>query len=213
MDGFCRGFCTAALILAAAAFAAVGTAWAAEPPSVIVVVDHSRSMWGPIEGSKQGKYLLVREALRAGMRKMGSQTRVGLASFGHRRLDCGDVEVVRPPEPVDIERLMTPLDQLTPRGTGPLTLALREAAKALPKEAGSRTLILIHDDADNCQVDLCTAAAELKAAGITAHAIGLGAKAADMAKMACLPQATGGRYFNAVNAEQVASSCRGSAAP
>ena len=162
-------------------------------------------MWGPIEGVRQTKLVLAREALRRGLGKMAPQARVGLALFGHRRGDCSDVEVVRPPEPLDVPNLMSPLEQFNPRGRGPLTLALREAAKSLPRDAGPRTLLLIHDDADNCQPDLCAAAAELKTAGITAHVVGLNVKTEDMAKMVCLPQTTGGRHFNAQNAEQVAA--------
>lgn len=180
-------------------------ALAAEPGSLIVIVDGSGSMWGPIEGVRQTKLVLAREALRRGLGKMAPQARVGLALFGHRRGDCSDVEVVRPPEPLDVPNLMGPLEQFNPRGRGPLTLALREAAKSLPRDAGPRTLLLIHDDADNCQPDLCAAAAELKTAGITAHVVGLNVKTEDMAKMVCLPQTTGGRHFNAQNAEQVAA--------
>lgn len=180
-------------------------ALAAEPGSLIVIVDGSGSMWGPIEGVRQTKLVLAREALRRGLGKMAPQARVGLALFGHRRGDCSDVEVVRTPEPLDVPNLMSPLEQFNPRGRGPLTLALREAAKSLPRDAGPRTLLLIHDDADNCQPDLCAAAAELKTAGITAHVVGLNVKTEDMAKMVCLPQTTGGRHFNAQNAEQVAT--------
>jgi Ca-activated chloride channel family protein len=82
---------------------------------------------------------------------------------------------------------------------------LREAAKSLPRDAGPRTLLLIHDDADNCQPDLCAAAADLRAEGFTAHVVGLNVKTEDMAKMVCLPQATGGRHFNAQSAEQIAA--------
>lgn len=180
-------------------------ALAAEPGSLMVIVDGSGSMWGPIEGVRQTKLVLAREALRRGLGKMSPQARVGLTLFGHRRGDCSDVEVVRTPELLDVPNLMGPLEQFNPRGRGPITLALREAAKSLPRDAGPRTLLLIHDDADNCQPDLCAAAAELKAADITAHVVGLNVKTEDMAKMVCLPQATGGRHFNAQNAEQIAA--------
>jgi len=123
-------------------------------------------------------------------------------SFGHRRGDCGDVEVIRRAEPIDMDRLMVALERLNPKGRGPLTLALREAAKTLPSDASRRTLVLIHDDADNCQSDLCTLAGELRGAGIRAHVISLAPKAEDVAKMTCLPEATGGRLFLAQNAEQ-----------
>jgi len=196
----------AAIALALIALSTSHTpALAAEPGSLVVIVDGSGSMWGPIEGVRQTKLVLAREALRRGLGKMAPQARVGLALFGHRRGDCSDVEVVRAPEPLDVPNLMGPLEQFNPRGRGPITLALREAAKSLPRDAGPRTLLLIHDDADNCQPDLCAAAAELRAAGITAHVVGLSVKTEDMAKMVCLPQTTGGRHFNAQNAEQVAA--------
>ena len=52
--------------------------------------------------------------------KVGPQTRGrAFTSFGHRRGDCADVEVIRPPEPVDVPRLMEPLEKLNPRGGGP----------------------------------------------------------------------------------------------
>jgi Ca-activated chloride channel family protein len=192
----------AALILAAVP-AGHGRARAAEG-ALVVIFDGSGSMWGAVGNSRQTKVVMAREALRRGLGKLAPDARVGLVLFGHRRGACTDPEVVQPPEPLDVSKLMAPLDQLDPRGRGPITLAVREAAKSLPADAKPRTLLLIHDDADNCQPDLCTAAAELQAAGITAHVVGLGVKTEDMAKMTCLSQATGGRHFNAQTGEQVA---------
>jgi len=178
---------------------------AAEPASLIVVVDGSGSMAGLLEGGgRQTKISLVREALRPALAKIGHQTRVGLAAFGHRRGSCTDVELIRIPEPVDVEPMMALLSQIQPRGRGPLSLALREAAKRLPQDSGPRSLLLIHDGADNCQQDLCAAAAELAAARITAHVVSVGVGADDIAKTACLPQATGGQHLKAQNAEQLA---------
>jgi len=176
----------------------------AETGALLVIVDGSGSIWAPIEGARQTKLVLAREALRRGLGKFAAQARVGLAVFGHRRGDCSDVEVVRQPEPLDVGKVIAPLEQFSPRGRGPVTLAVREAAKSLPRDASPRTLLLIHDDADNCQPDLCAAAAELREAKVTAHVVGLAVKTEDMAKMACLPLTTGGRHFNAQNAEQVA---------
>ena len=176
---------------------------AAMTPALMIVFDGSGSMWGPIEGTRQSKLVVARESMRRALTRIAPQTRVGLTSFGNRRGDCSDVEVVRRAEPIDMERIMLPLERLNPRGRGPLTLALREAAKALPGDGSRRTLVLIHDDADNCQTDLCPLATELRAAGVRAHVISLGPKPEDLAKMTCLPETTGGRLFYAQNAEQV----------
>ena len=194
------------LALAAGLGLMVGLARAGDPASLpatlIVIFDGSGSMWGSIEGAKTSKLVLAREAVRRGLGKINPLTRVGAASFGHRRGDCGDVEVLRAPEPLDVQRILEPLEKLNPRGRGPLTLALREAAKSLPA-SGKKSLVLIHDDADNCQQDLCTVAGELRAANITVHVVGLALKAEDTAKMACLPQLTGGRLFAASTAADV----------
>jgi Ca-activated chloride channel family protein len=195
--------CGPALVLAAA-LGAFGPAAAQgnEPASVIVVFDGSGSMWGNIEGTRASKLVLARDALRRALGRIDPQTRVGLSSFGHRRGDCVDVEVLRQPEPVDVPRIMEHLERLNPRGRGPLTLALREAAKSLPA-SGRRTLVLVNDEADNCQQNVCAIAQELRAARITTHVVGLGLRPDDAAKMACLPQMTGGRLVNALNSEQV----------
>jgi Ca-activated chloride channel family protein len=189
----------AALLGAFGATAARGN----EPASVVIVFDGSSSMWGIIDGARGSKLAVARDAVRRALGKVGAQTRVGLASFGHRRGDCADVEVMRQPEPVDAARLMEPLDKLNPRGRGPLTLALREAAKSLPPAPGKRSLVLIHDDADNCQQNVCVGAQELRAAGVTVHVIGLALKPDDLVKMACLPQMTGGRLFHSQTVEQI----------
>ncbi len=176
-----------------------------EPASVVIVFDGSSSMWGNVDGARASKLVVARDAVRRALGKIGSQTRVGLASFGHRRGDCADVETIRPPEPVDVARLLEPLEKLNPRGRGPLVLAIREAAKSLPPAPGKRSLVLIHDDADNCQQNVCVGAQELRAAGVTVHVVGLALKPDDLARTACLPQLTGGRLFHAQNAEQIAA--------
>jgi len=197
MEGFSHGRWRVLASAALAIAVAVTAVHAADPAAVTIVFDGSGSMWGNIDATKGSKLVLARDAVRRGLAKIGPQTRVGLASFSQRRGDCTDVEVMRPPEPLDVQRIMEPLEKLNPRGRGPITLAVREAAKSLGAGSGRRSVILIHDDADNCQLNICAVADELKAAGIAAHVVGLGLKAEDAAKMACLPQITGGRIFNA----------------
>jgi Ca-activated chloride channel family protein len=193
-----------ALALAALLAAPLATpAHAQEPAALTIILDGSGSMWNNIEGARGAKIVLAREAVRRGLAKLAPQTRVGLAAFGHRRGDCADVELIRPPEPLDLPRLGEQIERVSPRGRGPLTMALREAARPLAALPGKRSLVLIHDEADNCLPNLCAIAQELRAARITAHVVGLGLRADDMTKMACLPQLTGGRLINTLNPEQI----------
>jgi Ca-activated chloride channel homolog len=189
-----------------AAFALPAAVRAQEPASVIVIFDGSGSMAGNIEGVRGSKVALGREAVRRALGKVGPQTRVGLVAFGHRRGDCGDVELLRPLEPLDVPRIADTLDKMNPRGRGPLTAALLEAAKPLAAVSGKRSVVLIHDDADNCQQNVCAAAEVLRRSGLVAHVVGLGLKPEDATRMACLPQITGGRLFNARSAEQIGTS-------
>ena len=69
------------------------------PPTAMIVVDGSGSMWGNLGTDKRPKLEMVREALRALLPSLRPDARVGLASFGHRRRgNCGDAEVIVPPE-------------------------------------------------------------------------------------------------------------------
>jgi Ca-activated chloride channel family protein len=191
-------------MLVAMLAAATPAAEAQEPASVMIVFDGSGSMGAPLEGTRLIKHMVAKDAFRRALPKMAPATLVGLAAFGHRRGDCGDVEVIRQPEPLDAQRTMDVLDRVYPRGRGPLTAGLREAARSLPP-AGRRTLLLVHDEADNCQQNVCALAEELRRAGIVAHVVGLAWKPDDVARMACLPQLTGGRTYNTRTPEQVAA--------
>jgi Ca-activated chloride channel family protein len=198
-----RGLVPLSLALALLVIADGGAeAQSADPASVMIVFDGSGSMWGPIEGTRQSKLVVARDGVRRALGKLAPQTRVGLVHFGHRRGDCGDVEVVRRAEGLDIDRTMLALERLNPRGRGPVTQALREAAKALPNDGSRRSLVLIHDDADNCPADLCALASDLRAQQVRAHVISLAPKPEDLARMTCLPEITGGRLFYAQSAEQ-----------
>jgi Ca-activated chloride channel family protein len=179
---------------------------AQESGAAMIVVDGSGSMAGLIEPSaRQSKIALVRDALRTALVQVGPQTRIGLAGFGHRHGGCNDVEIIRPPEPANAERTAALFGRIKPKGKGALVLAVREAARQLPDAAQPRSVVLIHDGADNCQQDVCAAASELGAAGVAVHVVSLGLPAEELAKMACLPQATGGVHFKADSGEQAAA--------
>lgn len=176
---------------------------ASEGPASIIVFDGSGSMAAPLAQTRLPKVGVAREALAGVLPKVPQGLRLGLVAFGHRRGDCGDVELLRAPASIDAEGMTPQLERLSPRGRGPIALALRTAARALPQDASPRSLILIHDDADNCALDTCAAAIELARAKITVHVVSLNLKPDDRPKMACLPQTTGGRFYNATSTEEV----------
>ncbi len=191
--------CLAALVAWAAALAfSLPPAVAAEPATVVVIFDGSGSMWGRLDGQRESKLVMVREAVGQGLAKLPPANRVGLMSFGHRRGgDCQDTETILEPAPLDIERVMTPLERLNPRGRGPLTKALGEASALLGPRSAPARIVLIHDGLDNCQQDPCSVLPSLKAAhpGARVDVISVGMPADEARTMACLTQATGGKQY------------------
>ena len=202
------GATVAVLVAVLAAGLPATRAWAADPASVMLVIDGTGSMKGLVDPKARppkAKLNAVQDGLKAALSAINPQTKVGLATFGHRRGSCTDTEIMRTPQPVDAGAIMAPLLQLRPTFKGPLTFSLREAAKQLPNDGAPRSLVVIHDGPDDCRQDVCAAAAELASAGIAAHVVSLGVSPADTAKIACIWQATGGRHFRAETAEQVES--------
>ncbi len=197
----------AGLVCAAASALAPAHAQDQTPATAIIVFDGSGSMWGKLDGDRQAKLATARDGVRRALAGLPASTRVGLAAFGHRRGgDCSDVQQIAAPEPVgDSDRIMAPLEKLSPRGRGPIAQALRETAKALSGVGGSRSIVLIHDDPDNCQQDPCAAAAEIAKAepGLTIHVVSIGLKKDDAERMSCVASATGGLAFDAQTAGDV----------
>ena len=190
---------TAAILLASPA-AAEATV------RVQIVFDGSGSMWGKIPGSSDAKFTLAREALRQALPALDRTTEVGLVLFGHRRRgDCSDVEQALGLQPLDPQQVLAPLESLNPKGRGPLTLAMVAAADVLPG-GGKESLVLIHDDYDNCQNDPCQLAGELHRVrpALVIHVVSIGTKPEEAERMACVPRITGGQHIVAQEAAAVA---------
>jgi Ca-activated chloride channel family protein len=192
---------TAALIMLACA---AGGAAAADAANIVILFDGSGSMWGKIGGERQPKHVMARDAIRRAMSRLPATTQVGLISFGHRRSgDCSDVETLIPLEPLDPSRITGTLERLNPKGRGPISLALREAARELGSAPGR--LVLIHDDADNCQQDPCATAAEIKRGypNLSIEVVSIGLKPEDAERTVCLARTTGGVHYQVNSASEL----------
>lgn len=188
--------------------------WLGGPPAsadtaapVLIIVDGSGSMWGKMERDETAKLYGTRDLLRERLLAAPTSSRIGLASFGQRRKgDCSDVEILTPVEAGGAERAVAALDALNPKGKGPVTAAIREGVKAIgPGAAGH--IILVHDNADNCSPDLCTATAEIAKTnpGLRVHVLSLGLSKPERERMRCLSETTGGLHFDAANRTDMAA--------
>ena len=196
-----------ATLLAALALsnALTGQSDAADAPQTMFVIDGSGSMWGRFETDKRAKIDVIRELLKPIIQSAGQQS-IGLASFGHRRKgDCSDVEIIAAPN-AEHDSVITPLEKLNPRGKGPLVAGLRQAVAALAKTRPA-SLIVINDNADNCQQDACAAASEIASSnpGVPIHMISIIADAAEIPSLQCVAKATGGTFADVKDAVGLAA--------
>ncbi len=189
----------------AAGLAMASPAGAADPHTVVFVLDGSGSMWANLEGERRNKLAQSRDAILTSLASTTRDARIGLVSFGHRRGDCNDVEVMVRPESGSGVRIAGALEKHKPSGRGPITLALREAARQLPPAPADATVVLIHDDGDNCQLDPCSAVADLREQnpGTVVHVVSLGARREENLRLSCLPNATGGKHYETVTGVQL----------
>jgi Ca-activated chloride channel homolog len=194
----------------------LATARASAEETVLVVLDGSGSMWRAPDGEKRSKLVLVRDGLRAALANTRPTARVGLMAYGHRRSgDCNDVETLVKPEAASADRIFAALEKHNPRGRGPVTQALREAAAQLPSAPSQASVVLIHDDLDNCQLDPCSALEELRARnpGVRVHVVALAMRPEDAQRMTCLTRSTGGRLYEVAGALQIAAAIEDALAP
>jgi Ca-activated chloride channel family protein len=177
---------------------------AAEGPVLTVVMDGSGSMWGKLGAEKLAKFQLVRQGLAEALPKIPQTMRVGLVTYGHRRAGCQDVDVVRQPEAGAAQSVAELLNDFNPKGRGPLTAALQAALETVPKDDHS-TILLVHDDLDNCQQNPCDLADTIRAQypRLTIHVLSIGLSHADARQMQCLTVPTNGQHYLVSSGAQI----------
>lgn len=179
----------------------VQRAAAQDAPRIMIVMDGSGSMWGRI--GKTPKLAIATRAVNQLMKRLPGEMEVGLMAYGHRSEgDCGDIQVLVPPQPNSDGKVRKALSGMSFLGKTPIAASLREAAEAMDYQDGPVTVVLVTDGIESCRMDPCAVAEELEAEGFdfTAHVIGFGLKPKEGARLACIAKRTGGKYFPARNA-------------
>ena len=179
--------------------------------NIMLVLDASGSMWGQIAGKT--KVEIARETVADVLGTWKAGNAIGLIAYGHRRKgDCSDIETLIEPGPLDRAAFLSTVNHLNAKGMTPLSAAVKHAAGALESSEKKATVILVSDGEETCNLDPCAMGAELEKNGVdfTAHVIGFDvADVKHQAQLRCLAENTGGHYFNARNADELAAAIEG----
>ncbi|UJQ93890.1 VWA domain-containing protein [Mariluticola halotolerans] len=179
-------------------------AMASASEDVVVVYDASGSMWGQIEGVS--KIEIAREVMGDLVDNWSADVNLGLVAYGHRReADCGDIETVIAPGPLDRARFLSAVNEIRPNGRTPLSAAVAHAAELLAWRDNPATVVLISDGLETCQADPCALSAQLAAQGVgfTTHVIGFDLTQEEHAQLACIAENTGGVFVPAQDADEL----------
>ncbi len=179
--------------------------------NIMLVLDASGSMWGKI-GTKT-KVEIARETVADVLGAWKVDNTIGLVAYGHRRKgDCNDIETLIEPGPLNKPAFLAMVNGLNAKGMTPLSAAVKHAAGVLKSSEQKATVILVSDGEETCNLDPCVVGAELEKSGVdfTAHVIGFDVSdPKHQAQLRCLAENTGGRYFNARNADELGAAIEG----
>lgn len=123
--------------------------------------------------------------------------------------DCADTQILVPFGAVGENRaaVVSQTRHIQAQGYTPITHVLQLAAADFPSDmVGERIIVLVSDGKETCEGDPCAAAQALVASGVklVIHTIGFGVDSATRLQLQCIAAATGGTYFDAENAAQLA---------
>jgi len=171
------------------------------PAATLIVLDASGSMKELIGG--ESKMDIAKRAVSELVAGLPDEVRLGLVVYSHRKpQDCEDIELLLPPAKLDRKAFVATVNAIKPKGRTPLSAALEFAAAKLEYTKQPASIILVPDGLETCGRNPCETAARLKAAGVSfvVHAVAFDLSSRDAKSIACIANATGGRFLQAKDA-------------
>lgn len=168
------------------------------------VLDGSNSMWGQINGT--AKISIAKDVMTDLIKDLDPKSETGLVAYGHRRKDdCSDIEIMSLAGPVNRNKMIEQVQNITPRGKTPITDSVQLAAISMGYVTNKATVVVVSDGLETCGGDPCTLAKTLEAinADFTMHVVGFDVTKEEFKSLQCMATETGGKFFRANNASQL----------
>jgi hypothetical protein len=177
------------------------------PGKIELILDASGSMNARVEGRR--KIDSAKDAMTQIIKGLPDDAQVGLRVYGHRipegrKGDCQDSELLVPFGKIDKARLLPKVAAIKALGTTLIDYSLRQVARDFGSTPGEKMVILVTDGKEECKGDPAAAVAELLGKGLKVRLNIIGFALADAATkrdMESVAVLTGGKFFDAKNAQ------------
>ena len=169
------------------------------PQPAVIIVDGSQSMNEKIGDNP--KIDSVSGIMSKTIATQGEKRALGLVAFGHREASsCTDIETLAKTGELKAATAEPLLGKIQPTGQAPVAASVEEAAKLGP-DGQPLNIVLIAGGSDSCKADPCAMAQTVKQQhkDLRIHVIGLSTQPQDIQPLACMAEATGGKFVAATN--------------
>lgn len=181
--------------------------------SVALILDASGSMHARLP-SGVSRIAAAQKAVKDVAALVDPKARLGLRVYGAKspasEKNCEDSQLV-----VALARaaqagpdIQKAVDAVRAQGWTPIAYSLEQAAGDFPADAKERALVLVSDGKETCKGDPVVAARALGSRGIVVHTIGYAVDSAAKMQLEGIARASGGRYFDAPDAPELATTLK-----
>lgn len=184
--------------------------------SIEIVLDASGSMNAKLADGRS-RLDGAREAIGIVAPAIPAGNRLALRVYGDQspreKHDCEDTRLAVPFSAASqaAPAALAAVKGVKAQGYTPITWVIEQAARDLATEqAADKLVILVSDGKETCKGDPCATAKALTQAGarLAVHTIGFGVDSAARLQLECVAAATGGRYFAAGSARELADALK-----
>lgn len=181
--------------------------------SVALILDASGSMHARLPGG-ESRIAAAQKAVKSVATAVDPNAQLGLRVYGSKspaaEKNCEDSHLAVPLASAaraapDIAKAV---DAVKAQGWTPIAYSLEQAAGDFPASAKERAIVLVSDGKETCKGDPVVAARALGARGIVIHTIGYAVDSAARMQLEGIARASGGKYFEAPDAPELAATLK-----
>ena len=208
----CSGAFACLALFAAAGGAPAQAQQAGDRPSVVLVLDASRSMRAPAGDGSGSRMEAAKSAVDEVLDTVPAEAPLGLRVYGARvagqgrAAACADSELVAPVQPGGREALRARVQALEGKGRTPIGRSLLATPDDFPDDGLRHQVILVSDGLDNCSPPSpCNAARRVARRGVelTISVVGFALDERARRQMRCIARVGGGTYVDANDTDKL----------